>query len=244
MARRGNRNATLRITLSALLLGMMLILGYIESLFPVGAGIPGVKLGLSNGVLIFAVYMLDIPTGFTLMALKVLLSGILFAGPSMMMYGFAGGLLSLTGMALLSQIKKLPPTAVSVAGGILHNIGQVGMSLIILQTPFRAMLWYMLALTAIGAICGFLTGVCATMVMKHLRSAGWKVARDSRRDRRMWIIAIAVIAFAGAVCAWYLMRAPGRGSDTQVEWEMNPVQESLPAPLSGEREENRLVDAG
>ena len=68
---------------------------------PVAAGVPGIKLGLSNGVLIFAVYMLNLPTAFVLMVLKVVLSGLLFGGVNAMMYAFAGGLVSMVFMALL-----------------------------------------------------------------------------------------------------------------------------------------------
>ena len=72
-----NRDNTLRITLSSMLLAIMLVLGYVESLLP-SPGIPGIKLGLSNSILIFAVWMLDIPTAYVLMALKVLLTGLMF----------------------------------------------------------------------------------------------------------------------------------------------------------------------
>ena len=90
---------TARMVLSALLLALMLVLGYVEHLLP-SVGVPGIKLGLSNSVLIFAVYMLSIPEAYMLMTMKVLLSGILFSGPQAMAYAFAGGLLSVTGMWL------------------------------------------------------------------------------------------------------------------------------------------------
>ena len=67
---RSSRKETQRIALSGLLVALMLVLGYIEHLIPVGAAIPGIKLGLSNGVLIFAVYMLGIPHAFMLMLLN------------------------------------------------------------------------------------------------------------------------------------------------------------------------------
>ena len=98
------RKQTERIALCGLLVSLMLVLGYVESLIPVAVGIPGIKLGLSNGVLLFAIYLLDIPTAFVLMALKVVLSGLLFGGVSAMMYAFAGGLVSMICMSLLSRM--------------------------------------------------------------------------------------------------------------------------------------------
>jgi len=227
MANRSNRDATLRTTLSALLLAMMLILGYVESLLPISAGIPGIKLGLSNGVLIFAVYMLDAPTGYTLMALKVLLSGMMFAGPSTMMYGFAGGLLSMTGMVLLSRRKRLPVTVVSAVGGILHNLGQIGLSLLILQVPFKAMLLYILVLTGVGCACGVLTGICATSVMKHLKAIGWKNAAKHPSGQRRWIIALLALAAAGAVGLWALWRQPAQQPGASVEWQTEGAPEVM-----------------
>ncbi|MEG0901105.1 MAG: Gx transporter family protein, partial [Clostridia bacterium] len=76
-----------------------------------------------------------IPNAIILMVLKVLLSGILFSGVSAMMYGFAGGALSLLGMILLSRIKSLSPIVVSAVGGLLHNVGQVALAMVILGTP-------------------------------------------------------------------------------------------------------------
>ena len=75
MSQRGNRDRVQRLTLSGILLALTLVLGYLEFLLP-SVGIPGVKLGLSNSVLIFAVYMLDLPTAWILMALKVMLSAV------------------------------------------------------------------------------------------------------------------------------------------------------------------------
>ena len=162
-----NRERTQRIALSGLLVALMLVLGYVESLIPVAAGIPGIKLGLSNGVLIFAIYMLGIPTAFVLMLLKVVLSGLMFGGVSAMMYAMAGGLLSMVCMALLSRVKGVSPIVFSMIGGVMHNVGQVGLAMLMLNTP--KLLYYMAILMGVGLACGALTGVCADSVMKHLK---------------------------------------------------------------------------
>ncbi len=166
MAKLSIREQNRRIALSGLLVALMLVLGFIESLIPVGS-IPGIKLGLSNGVLIFAIYMLNIPTAFLLMVLKVVLSGLLFGGVSAMMYAFAGGMVSMICMSLLSRMKDIHPVTVSMVGGVAHNVGQVGLAMIMLHTP--KLLYYMAILMLIGLLCGALTGVCATGVMKHLK---------------------------------------------------------------------------
>ena len=188
---------TLQLTVSALLLAMMLVLGYVESLLPAFTAIPGIKLGLSNSVLIFAVYMLDIPTAYILMALKVTLSGFLFGNPAAMLYAFAGGLLSLTVMALLSRVRTLPAPAVSMAGGVAHNVGQVLMAMIVLHTP-RQMLYYLGVLMLVGLACGLLTGVAAKAVMAHLKHLHWRSARTKAGQTSALLIALSVAAVLAA----------------------------------------------
>lgn len=154
-----------RVALCGLLMAVMLILGWVEKQIPLPHGI---KLGLSNSVLIFAVYMLDIPTAYVLMIFKVFLSNLLFGnlGTTFMM-GFAGGLLSLTAMVLISRIKGMYPVTVSIVGGVCHNIGQVLMAMVIMDNP--AILTILPWLIISGLLFGALTGVVATMTMKHLK---------------------------------------------------------------------------
>ena len=164
---RSSRKRAERIAICGMLLALMLVLGFVESQLPVAAGIPGVKLGLSNGVLIFAVYMFNIPTAFLLMVLKVLLSGMMFGNPSAMMYAFAGGALSLTLMVLLSRMKDISPVVVSMVGGLSHNVGQVLLAMVILGTP--KLVYYMAVLMVVGMVTGLATGVAANGIIRRFR---------------------------------------------------------------------------
>lgn len=168
MKRSSRREITRRTAYSGLLLAVMLVLGYVESLLPAVAAVPGIKLGLSNSVLIFAVYMLDLPTAWVLMVLKVTLSGLLFGGFNTIMYAMAGGVLSMLFMSVLSRFKSIHPVTVSLTGGVMHNVGQVLMAMILLHT--QQLLYYMAVLIFVGMACGALTGVCATSVMKHMKA--------------------------------------------------------------------------
>lgn len=161
------RKRTRRVALCGVLLALMLVLGRVESMIPLMVGVPGVKLGLSNGVLIFAVYMLDIPSACVLMALKVTLSSALFAGFGAFPYALAGGVLSLAAMILLSRVKGMHPVTVSMIGGVMHNIGQVAMAMLMLHT--WRLTYYMALLMLVGLATGALTGVCAHQVMKYMK---------------------------------------------------------------------------
>ena len=157
---------TKRVALCGLLLAMMLILGWIEKQIPMPH--PAMKLGLSNSVLIFAVYMLDIPTAYVLMFFKVFLSNVMFGslGVSFAM-GLAGGFVSLTAMVLLSRVKGMHTVTVSIVGGVMHHVGQILMALLVVNTPglLTALPFLMIA----GLIFGAVTGVCADRVMKYMK---------------------------------------------------------------------------
>ena len=158
--------AAVALTLCGLLTAMMLVLGFIESLLPVATAVPGVKLGLSNGVLMFALYMLDAPTAFLLMLLKVVLSGLLFGGVSAMMYAMAGGVASMLVMILFKRF-NFSMLFVSMLGAVAHNAAQVLLAMIVLHT--RQLLYYLAVLTLIALVTGAVTGIAAQATVKHIR---------------------------------------------------------------------------
>ncbi len=163
------RLSTRQLALCSMLLTLMLVLSWVESLFPPLMGIPGIKLGLSNGVLIFAVYMLSLPTAWVLMLLKVLLSALFLGSVAALPYALAGGVLSLLFMSLLSRVRWIHPITVSIVGGIMHNAGQILMAMIVLHT--MQLMYYMAVLMLSGILFGALTGISATLVMKHLKKS-------------------------------------------------------------------------
>lgn len=151
-----------------LLTAMALVLGYVEQLLPMPQNIvPGIKLGLANTVLLYAVYMLDAKQAFLLMFMKVALSGFLFAGLSGMLYSFAGALFSLVVMLLVKRIPRMNIIVVSMAGAVAHNIGQLVTAAFI--TFLRSLMWLVPILLVSGAVMGFLTGIVAKYVLKGLR---------------------------------------------------------------------------
>ncbi len=162
--KRSDHSLVQRLALSALLTAVMLVLGYVESLVP--TGIPGIKLGLSNSVLIFAIYTLGVPTAFLLMIGKVLLSGFLFSGVNAMLYAFAGGLLSMLVMSLLYRMKSFHIVTVAMAGAVMHNVGQVALAMLMLGTD--KLLSYMAVLMLVGLVTGFLTGTAAKILLRRI----------------------------------------------------------------------------
>ena len=140
---------------------LALIFSYIETLVPISFGIPGVKLGLANLIIVIALYKIPLREVYVLSIVRVLLSGVLFGK-----YSLAGGLLSLTVMALLKKAGGFSVIGISIAGGVCHNIGQLVVAMIVVET--FAMSYYMPVLLVAGLITGFLIGVVADQVLRRI----------------------------------------------------------------------------
>ena len=155
---------TRRLALAAVLISIMMVLGYLESLLPVSP-VPGIKLGLANSVLIVSLYWLGAPVSFQIMFIKNVLLGLLLGNPMLIPYSLAGGTVSLTVMCLLYKRRGVSPIGVGIAGGVMHNIGQVLLAMIILSTP--SLVFYLGLLMPAGAAMGFITGMTAKTLLKH-----------------------------------------------------------------------------
>ncbi len=158
---------TRTLALAAVLTGAMLALGALESLLPTSP-VPGIKLGLSNCVLIVAVYTLSPWVCFGMMASKVLLLALLTGTPTMALYGMAGGALSLCAMLLLRKCPGVSPIGVGIAGGAMHNVGQVAVAAIVTGTP--GIMGYLALLLPIGAVMGLATGTAAKLTQGRMKS--------------------------------------------------------------------------
>lgn len=153
------------LAVSAMLVTVMLVLGYLESLIPMG--IPGIKLGLSNSVLLLSLYWFGIPETLILMVVKVVLSGLLFSGVSAMMYAFAGGIFSVAMMSLLWKL-DYSTIVIAMVGAVCHNIGQVAIAMLILET--EKLVYYMGILIFVGLGTGFVTGTVTKLLLKRIPS--------------------------------------------------------------------------
>lgn len=145
---------------------LALIFSYIETLVPISFGIPGVKLGLANLIIVIALYKIPLREVYVLSIVRVLLSGVLFGNYFSIAYSLAGGLLSLTVMALLKKAGGFSVIGISIAGGACHNIGQLVVAMIVVET--FAMSYYMPVLLVAGLITGFLIGVVADQVLRRI----------------------------------------------------------------------------
>ncbi|MBR6753458.1 MAG: Gx transporter family protein [Clostridia bacterium] len=157
---------TKKITLLGIMLSMMLILGFVEKQFSLVPGVPGIKPGFSNIVLMFALYRMDTRSAGTLLVLKVLLSGLLFSGVNGMAYAFSGGILAFGIMFLFIRMRRLSLPVVSVSGAVMHMAGQIICSRFLMGSWVLAFQLPLLLVSAV--VTGVLNGVITALVINAL----------------------------------------------------------------------------
>ena len=162
-ARTRHRFTASRIARGGIFIALALIFSYVESLIPLHFGVPGIKLGLANIVIVTGLYFLDLPDVCVISFLRILISGLLFGNLMSLIYSFAGGLLSLVVMILLKRTGQFSVIGVSLAGGVFHNTGQILAAMLVTAVPQIA--YYLPVLFGTGLLTGFVMGLIASRVL-------------------------------------------------------------------------------
>lgn len=155
-----------RLTALALSTALALALSYAESLIPAPVPIPGVKLGLPNLVIVFALYRYGWREALAVSLARLTLVSLLFPNGAAFLFSLAGAALSFAGMAAMKRAGLFSCLAVSVAGGVLHNAGQLLMASWLMDTDiFR---YYFPFLLISGTIAGTAIGAAAAALLRRL----------------------------------------------------------------------------
>lgn len=147
-----------------LLAALALIAGYLEALVPLPVTVPGVKLGLGNAVVLYALACLGARPAAALMLVKVLCSTILFSNPQTLAFSLAGGVVSWAVMAIALRSGLFSLIGTSVLGGIAHDAGQLAMVALLLSPQVALVNAPVLAVA--GALCGALVGVVVRALVR------------------------------------------------------------------------------
>ena len=142
-------------------------LGYLEVLIPFSVGIYGIKLGLANLAILSLLYLADTKSGLAVHLLRIVVCGMLFGNAVAFLYSIVGGLLSFVAMVLLKKTEKLSPIGISICGGIVHNIAQMAVAVVILDQLKIA--FYLPVLLIAGTVAGTLVGVLTQAIVKKIR---------------------------------------------------------------------------
>lgn len=145
---------------------LALIFSYVETLIPIHFGIPGIKLGLANLLIVIFLYKRNAKEALLLSVMRIILSGFMFANLFSILYSLSGGVLSLVVMAFLKKKEIFSVIGVSIAGGITHNLGQLIVAMLVVET-YRVGYYFPVLLLA-GVITGMLIGIVANEVLKRL----------------------------------------------------------------------------
>ena len=161
------RDSAKKVALLGLCTAIAMVLAYAEALLPpLFTAVPGIKLGLPNIAIIFILYRIGFKEAAAVSFVRIVAVALLFGNPMTFAYSMAGGALSLTVMWLLKRIGLFSMVGVSVSGGVLHNVGQILMAMLLLGTAELG--YYLIVLALTGTLSGIFIGLCGSLAVKRL----------------------------------------------------------------------------
>ena len=151
-----------RIANMAMLVALAIIFSYVEFMIPINLGIPGIKLGLANLVIVIALYTLKLSDVWIISILRILIIGFMFGSGMSIIYSLAGAIVSLIVMMLVKKINGF-----SIIGAVCHNLGQIAVAMIVVETT--SILYYVPALLVAGLITGAIIGIISKRVLVAIK---------------------------------------------------------------------------
>ncbi len=152
-----------------MLAAVALIFSYIEAIIPFSLGMPGVKLGFANIVIVYVLYRFDGRYAFAVNVVRIVLAGLLFGSAFSALYALAGGMVSLCAMILIKKAGIFSITGVSMAGGVFHNFGQLAVAACVVHTP--QVVVYFPVLIFSGVAAGIVNGIAAQLCLNRTMKA-------------------------------------------------------------------------
>ncbi|MBQ9064926.1 MAG: Gx transporter family protein [Blautia sp.] len=167
--KKGNIRMAKKAAYCGMLIALAMIFSYVEALIPINFGVPGIKLGLANLVVLYGLYMMNPAEVLMVSVSRILLMGFMFGNGMSIIYSLAGGLLSFAVMLLLIRTKAFSEIGISIAGGVSHNIGQILTAAVVLRSP--QLFYYLPVLIVSGTITGALMGIISQRILIILKKA-------------------------------------------------------------------------
>lgn len=160
-------NNTKRLTTLSITVAVAMVMSYLESQIPVFIAIPGIKIGLANVAVVFALYKLGKKEAIIVSLIRVALVSLLFGNTATFIYSIAGATFSLALMIVLRKLTLLHTVGVSVVGGVSHNIAQIAVAGLMLRTD--VLIYYLPFLLLSGVIAGVVVGVAGALLVKRIK---------------------------------------------------------------------------
>lgn len=156
-----------KIAILAIIIVISLLFSYLDSLIIFPLPIPGLKMGLANIMVVYTLYKLNIKDAIMVSFIRLILAGILFGSIVSFLYGLVGAILSLTLMIILKKLTSLKMLTISIIGAIMHNIGQILVAVILMNTAEIAL--YLPILIITGIICGLAVGILSRLLFEYTK---------------------------------------------------------------------------
>ena len=162
-----NKELTVRkMAILALFIALAILMGYVESLLPLNFGIPGIKIGLCNIVILSVLLQYSWKEALMVSIARILVIGFLFGNLFSILYSLSGAVLSIAVMSLLLRSRRFGLLGISAAGGCMHNIGQLLTAKAVL--PGLPLLWYTPVLILAGLATGALVAIVVYEVSRRI----------------------------------------------------------------------------
>ena len=149
-----------------MLTAIAMVFGYVESIIPLPVGIPGIKLGLANIVILFVIYRYGIREASLVSVARIVLSGLMFTGMWSILYGISGTACAIMVMSLAKFRLKLSVITVSLLGAMAHISGQ--MVVAGLNVGFGPVAGYALYLLLASVIFGAIIGTISDILIRRV----------------------------------------------------------------------------
>ena len=156
-----------KISTGALLVALAMIFSYIETLIPIHFGVPGMKLGIANLVIVIGLYLLKPQEVLLISIVRILLAGFMFGSGMSVIYSLAGGILSFFAMLLLKHTGKFSIVAESHFAATIHTIGQLLVAAAVIEN--MKLFYYLPVLVIAGTVTGILIGLIAGRILPAVR---------------------------------------------------------------------------
>ena len=166
-----------RVAICGVMIALCLMFSYIEVLIPIMPSVPGIKLGLSNGLVLIILYIYGFREAFLVQVSRILLCAVLFGNPIAFFYSISAGVISLMCMVFFKRINAFPIIFNGMAGGMIHNAVQVVVAYLFIGSGYIYSLLPILIIA--GAVCGLLTGFLSSRIVAFYNKTGRTDQYDS-----------------------------------------------------------------
>lgn len=162
------KNNTKKLATLSIAVSLAMVLSYVDKIITSLAPLPpGIKLGLANIAVVFAIYKLGVKDGVIISVVRVILASFLFGTVVSFWYAIAGATVSLILMIILKKLTPLSCVTVSTVGGISHNVAQICVASILFDT--NLLVYYLPFLLVAGVVAGIVIGTASAILVKRIK---------------------------------------------------------------------------